>query len=105
MEPGSRGALGKAKAKGRIANTMSRAKVVICALVAMFMLGALAAPALAKKEIKREFEASGTAKLSSTGTGPQAQFNFPFEEKGSIKVNCGSDEGRGEIIPTEGKST
>ena len=39
---------------------MSRAKVAICALVAMFMLGALAAPALAKKEYKREFIASGT---------------------------------------------
>lgn len=83
---------------------MSRAKVAICALVAMFTFAALAASATAKKEVKREFEASGTAKLSSTGTGPSAQFNFPFEEKGSIKVNCGTDEGKGEIVPTEGKA-
>lgn len=84
---------------------MSRAKVVICALVAMFMLGALAAPALAKKETKREFVASGTAKLASHSVGPSTTFNFVFEEKGSIKVTCGLSEGKGEIVPTEGKAT
>lgn len=85
---------------------MGRGRVAICALIAMFTFAALAAPAMAKKkEYTKEFTASGTAKLSSTGTGPEATFNFPFEEKGSIKVTCGTDEGKGEITPTEGKAT
>jgi hypothetical protein len=101
MEPSGRGALGKAKAKGRVADTMSRAKVAICALVAVFMFGALAATAVAKKETKRFFEASGETKL--TATGGQQQFNIPFE-KGTIKIKCGAVSGHGEIKPTEGKA-
>jgi hypothetical protein len=81
---------------------MSRAKVAICALVAVFMLAAQAAPALAKKEIKRWFEASGETKLSASGG--QQQFNIPFGEKGSIKIICGAVSGKGEIKPTEGKA-
>jgi hypothetical protein len=82
---------------------MGRGRVAICALVAAFAFGALAAPALAKKEIKREFEASGTTKLTSTGG--QQQFNIPFEGGGTIKIKCGAATGHGEIIPTEGKAT
>jgi len=85
---------------------MSRARVAICALVAMFMLGALAASATAKKETKRQFEASGTAKLaSSLAVGPDTQFIFAFEEKGAIKITCGTAEGKGEVVPTEGKAS
>ena len=91
---------------------MSRAKVAICALVAMFMLGALAAPALAKKEFKREFTASGPeAKLEAqtAGTGGY-QFIFAFEEKGKgfapKKVKCTElSKGTGEIKTTEGVAT
>ncbi len=88
---------------------MSKAKVAICALVAMFMLGALAAPALAKKEYKREFTASGPEvklETQSAGTGGY-QFIFPFEEKGkgfgAKKIKCTElAKGAGEIKTTEG---
>jgi hypothetical protein len=103
MEPGGRGALGKTKAKGRVADTMSRGRVAICALVATFTFAALAAPAMAKKEVIRYFEASGETKLSSTGG--QQQFNIPFEGGGTIKIKCGAATGHGEIKPTEGKAT
>ena len=105
MEPGGRGAPGKTKAKGRVADTMSRARVAICALIAMFALAALAAPAIAKKETKREFVASGTAKLGSNQTGADTQFIFAFEEKGALKITCGTSEGKGEVVPTEGKAS
>jgi len=80
---------------------MSRGRVAICALVAIFTFAALAAPALAKKEIKRIFEASGETKL--TLTGGQQEFKIPFE-KGAIKIKCGAVTGHGEIKPTEGKA-
>jgi hypothetical protein len=109
MEPGGRGALGKAKAKGRVADTMSRAKVAICALVAVFMFGALAGTALAKKEFKREFTASGSeVKLETNPAGTSAyEFTFPFEEKGKgfkpYKVKCTEIvKAAGEIHTTEG---
>ncbi len=109
MEPGGRGALGKAKAKGRVADTMSRAKVAICALVAVFMFGALAATALAKKEYKREFTASGPeVKLETAPAGTSAyQFTLPFEEKGKgfepYKIKCTEVvKATGEIHGTEG---
>lgn len=81
---------------------MSRARVAICALVAAFAFGALAGPALAKKETKRYFEASGETKL--TATGGQQEFKIPFEEHGTIKIKCGAVSGHGEIKPTEGKA-
>jgi hypothetical protein len=109
MEPGGRGALGKAKAKGRVADTMSRAKVAICALVAVFMFGALAGTALAKKEYKREFTASGSeVKLETAGAGTSAyEFTLPFEEKGKgfkpYKIKCTEvAKATGEIHTTEG---
>lgn len=101
MELGGRGAPGKAKAKGRVADTMGRARVAICALVAVFAFGALAGPALAKKEVKRYFEASGETKL--TASGGLQQFNIPFEH-GTIKIKCLAVSGHGEIKPTEGKA-
>ncbi len=90
---------------------MSRAKVVICALVAMFMLGALAAPALAKKEYKREFTASGAEvklETAAAGTGGY-EFILPFEEKGKgfkpYKIKCGEiTKANGEIKTTGGVS-
>jgi hypothetical protein len=82
---------------------MSRGRVAICALIAMFIFGALAGPALAKRVYKREFTASGTAKLVSSSTSPKGQeFVFSFDEKGAIKFACSTAEGRGEVVPTEG---
>jgi hypothetical protein len=90
---------------------MSRGRVAICALIATFMFGALAGPALAKKEYKREFTASGPeVKLETqgVGTGTSAfEFNFPFEEKGHgfapKKVKCSEiAKSAGEIHTTEG---
>jgi len=91
---------------------MSRGRVAICALIAMFTFAALgAAPALAKKEYKREFEASGAeVKLETQSLGTGYQFIFPFEEKGkgfaSKKIKCAEvAKGAGEIHTTEGKAT
>ena len=104
---GGRGAVGppgETTAKERVARTMSRGRVAICALIAMFAFAALAAPALAKKENESYFEASGETKLSVTG-GKQEIF-IPFGERGSIKITCQGVSGtRGLIVPTEGKAT
>ncbi|HUH81529.1 MAG TPA: hypothetical protein VLZ06_09400 [Solirubrobacteraceae bacterium] len=84
---------------------MSRWRVAICALVATFTFAAQAAPALAKKEYKREFLASGSAvKLETTGLGEQ-QFTFPIEEHRAVKIKCGGiEKGPGEIATTETQS-
>ena len=82
---------------------MSRGRVAICALIAMFAFAALAAPALAKKENVSYFEASGETKLAVTGG--QQEILIPFEEHGSVKVKCGGVSGtKGEVKPTEGKT-
>ena len=88
---------------------MSRGRVAICALIAMFMFGALAGPALAKKEYKREFTASGPeVKLETAPVGSSGyEFILPFEEKGHgfkpYKVKCTEiTKATGEIHTTEG---
>ena len=70
----------------RVASTMSRGRVAICALIAMFIFGALAGPAMAKKEYKKEFEASGPeVKLETQAVGSGAyEIILPFEEKGHL---------------------
>ena len=90
---------------------MSRGRVAICALIAMFMFGALAGPALAKKEYKREFEASGPeVKLETAAVGSSGyEFILPFEEKGHgfkpYKIKCTEiAKATGEIHTVEGKS-
>jgi hypothetical protein len=78
---------------------------VICALIAAFTFAGLVTPALAKKEFKREFEASGPeVKLTASGLGEQ-KFQFPFEEKSSIKVTCTEVAATGEIKTVEGKAS
>jgi len=88
---------------------MSRGRVAICALVAMFTFAAQAAPALAKKEYKREFEASGPEVKLETAAISKYQFIFRFEEKGGgfkpIKISCTEiAKAAGTINTTEGKS-
>ncbi|HTQ67337.1 MAG TPA: hypothetical protein VMI13_01465 [Solirubrobacteraceae bacterium] len=85
---------------------MSRGRVAICALVAMFTFAAQAAPALAKKEYKREFEASGpSVKLETRSVGTEFLWVFPIEEHKAVKVKCaGVEHGPGEITTTENKT-
>ncbi len=90
---------------------MSRGRVAICALVAMFMFAALAGPAMAKKEYKREFEASGPEVKLETATVGSGGYEFilPFEERGHgfkpYKVKCTEiTKATGEIHTTEGKA-
>ncbi|HTY97804.1 MAG TPA: hypothetical protein VMB91_12235 [Solirubrobacteraceae bacterium] len=90
---------------------MSRGRVAICALIAMFLFAALAGPAMAKKEYKKEFEASGPEvklETSKVGTGVY-EIILPFEEKGHLakpyKFKCTElTKATGEIHTTEGKA-
>ena len=92
---------------------MSRGRVAICALIAMFTLfAALAGPAMAKKEYKKEFEASSSeVKLETQSVGANSvyEFKFPFEEKGkgfaTKKAKCTEiAKADGEIHTVEGKA-
>ena len=84
---------------------MARWRVLTCALVAASGCVALAVPAAAKKpEVIREFEASGSGKLASTGINEQ-KLVFKLEEHGAVAVKCEAASGKGEITTTEGKAT
>ena len=81
---------------------MTKGRKLICGLVAVCAFAALATPAMARKEFKREFTASSAAvKLGVSGSGAQV-FVFPFEEGGDFKVTCTEATGSGEILATEG---